>query len=94
MDLVRARTLDTLAERGVGDDAICEMVIRHELQHGETMCQTLAIARLLNDADAAASDEPLPQSPAGEEWVHDSCRRFRDGRARRRLRLRQRAPAP
>ncbi len=60
----RAR-LETLAERGVGDGVICEMVIRHELQHGETMRQTLAIAGLLNDADAAASDEPLqPRSRA------------------------------
>ncbi|HXP37498.1 MAG TPA: SUMF1/EgtB/PvdO family nonheme iron enzyme [Solirubrobacteraceae bacterium] len=68
MDVVRARSVETLAERGVGDGVICEMVIRHELQHGETMRQTLAIANLLNDADAAASDEPL-QSNDDEPWV-------------------------
>jgi gamma-glutamyl hercynylcysteine S-oxide synthase len=68
MDVVRARSIETLAERGVGDGVICEMVIRHELQHGETMRQTLAIANLLNDADAAASDEPLQPSNDGP-WV-------------------------
>jgi gamma-glutamyl hercynylcysteine S-oxide synthase len=68
MDVVRARSIETLAERGVGDGVICEMVIRHELQHGETMRQTLAIANLLSDADAAASDEPL-QSGSDRPWV-------------------------
>jgi iron(II)-dependent oxidoreductase len=68
MDVVRARSIETLAERSVGDGVICEMVIRHELQHGETMRQTLAIANLLNDADAAASDEPL-QPSSDEPWV-------------------------
>ncbi len=68
MDVVRARSIETLAERGVGDGVICEMVIRHELQHGETMRQTLAIANLLNDADAAASDEPL-QPSSEQPWV-------------------------
>jgi iron(II)-dependent oxidoreductase len=68
MDVVRARSIETLAERGVGDGVICEMVIRHELQHGETMRQTLAIANLLNDADAAASAEPL-QPSSEEPWV-------------------------
>ena len=68
MDVVRARSIETLAERGIGDGVICEMVIRHELQHGETMRQTLAIANLLNDADAAASDEPL-QSSSDRPWV-------------------------
>jgi iron(II)-dependent oxidoreductase len=69
MDVVRARSLETLAERGAGDGVICEMVIRHELQHGETMRQTLAIAGLLNDADAAASDEPLQAPHASGQWL-------------------------
>jgi iron(II)-dependent oxidoreductase len=68
MDVVRARSLETLAERGAGDGVICEMVIRHELQHGETMRQTLAIAGLLNDADAAASDESL-RARSDEQWL-------------------------
>jgi gamma-glutamyl hercynylcysteine S-oxide synthase len=63
---VRARTLQTLQERGIGDGVLCELVIRHELQHGETMRQTLAIAGLLNEADAAASDRPLTSGEAGQ----------------------------
>ncbi len=62
---VRARTARTLGERGVDDGVICEMVVRHELQHGETMRQAMVIAGLLGEADAAASDRPLPDS-AGE----------------------------
>jgi gamma-glutamyl hercynylcysteine S-oxide synthase len=79
MDVVRARSLETLAERGLGDGVICEMVIRHELQHGETMRQTLAIAGLLNDADAAASDEPLQPSPSGEKWIEVAAGPFEMG---------------
>jgi iron(II)-dependent oxidoreductase len=74
---VRARTVQTLGERGAGDGVICEMVIRHELQHGETMRQAMVIAGLLGDADAAARDRPLPaprgqreeSSAASEDWV-------------------------
>lgn len=52
---VRARVVEALARRGVGDGTVCEMVVRHELQHTETMRQTLAIAGLL---------------PAGEPGLH------------------------
>jgi len=79
MDVVRARSLEVLAERGVGDGVICEMVIRHELQHGETMRQTLAIGSLLGDADAAASDEPLAPSSAEAEWVEVTAGAFAMG---------------
>ncbi|MCW3018777.1 MAG: egtB, partial [Solirubrobacterales bacterium] len=40
MAAVSARTAGVLAERGVGDGVLCEMVLRHELQHTETMRQT------------------------------------------------------
>jgi iron(II)-dependent oxidoreductase len=43
---VRARTLAVIEDRGVGDGLLHELVIRHEQQHGETMLQTLALARL------------------------------------------------
>jgi gamma-glutamyl hercynylcysteine S-oxide synthase len=74
---VRARTVQTLGERGVGDGVICEMVIRHELQHGETMRQAMTIAGLLGTADAAARDSPLAapeggvesSAASGEGWV-------------------------
>jgi iron(II)-dependent oxidoreductase len=41
---VRARTLETIEERGTSD--VHEMVIRHEHQHNETMLQTIQLARL------------------------------------------------
>jgi iron(II)-dependent oxidoreductase len=75
---VRARTVQTLGERGIGDGVICEMVVRHELQHGETMRQAMVIAGLLGGPDAAARDRPLPgdpedgdagPAPVGGDWI-------------------------
>jgi iron(II)-dependent oxidoreductase len=43
---VRERTLDLIAERGVADGLLHELVIRHEMQHNETMLQTLQLAQL------------------------------------------------
>ncbi len=68
LEAVRTRTVETIAERGVGDGVISEMVIRHELQHGETMRQTLAIAGLLAPGDSALLQRPLPGATAGE-WL-------------------------
>src|ERR1700683_1413574 len=50
---VRSRTAAVVAERGVEDGVLCEMVLRHELQHCETMRQTMAIAGLLSAAEQA-----------------------------------------
>jgi len=64
MRAVRERAVEAIARAGVGDGAICEMVIRHELQHSETMRQTLALADLL------PAGEPLLERIAGEdEWI-------------------------
>ena len=64
MDAVRARSERVLKDRGVGDGFVCEMVIRHELQHSETMRQTLAIAGLLPDG------EPLLGAMGGADgWL-------------------------
>ncbi|HYM55508.1 MAG TPA: SUMF1/EgtB/PvdO family nonheme iron enzyme [Solirubrobacteraceae bacterium] len=65
---VRARTADVLMAEGVGDGAICEMVVRHELQHSETMRQTMAIAGLLGPQDRTALDRPLKDG-APEGWA-------------------------
>ena len=46
LEEVRARTLEVIDERGVGDGTLHEMVLRHEHQHDETMLQTLMLARL------------------------------------------------
>jgi gamma-glutamyl hercynylcysteine S-oxide synthase len=61
---VRARTADALSSQGVGDGFVCEMVVRHELQHSETMRQTLAIAGLLPPGETPPSPLDGP-----EEWI-------------------------
>jgi iron(II)-dependent oxidoreductase len=48
---VRARCAEALARVGVGDGTICEMVVRHEYQHQETMRQTMALAGLLPEGE-------------------------------------------
>jgi iron(II)-dependent oxidoreductase len=69
MAAVRARTSDALARDGLGDGTICEMVVRHELQHGETMRQTMAIAGLLGSDDRSRRDEPLPVREGERDWI-------------------------
>jgi gamma-glutamyl hercynylcysteine S-oxide synthase len=64
MDDVRARVVEVIANRGVGDGVVCEMVIRHELQHSETMRQTLAIADLLPPGEPRL--DPI-EGPGG--WI-------------------------
>jgi iron(II)-dependent oxidoreductase len=69
MRAVSARTAEVIAERGVGDGVLCEMVARHELQHAETMRQTMAIADLLPDAEAAAAGAPLAADDPPAGWL-------------------------
>ena len=73
-----------------------EMVLRHELQHTETMLQTMALAGLLATTSCRRRRSPrlAGAGAAGLELVEIAGGRVRDGRRRRRLRLRQRAPAP
>jgi iron(II)-dependent oxidoreductase len=60
---VRARTLDVLGERGP-DPVLHELVLRHELQHTETMLQAMRLGGL----DVPALQGPPPMtSPGG--WV-------------------------
>jgi iron(II)-dependent oxidoreductase len=66
---VRERIATMLVDRGVGDGTVFEMVLRHELQHSETMRQTMAIASLLPAADLSLIDEPLAGAEEPEEWV-------------------------
>jgi len=64
LDDVRRRTAAAIDTGGIGDGVVHEMVVRHELQHTETMRQTMAIAGLL------APDEPPAQPLAGEDgWA-------------------------
>jgi len=59
---VRARTLEVIDERGVGDGLLHEMVLRHEHQHNETMLQTLQLAGL-PDYELAGR-RPMPEEPS------------------------------
>jgi iron(II)-dependent oxidoreductase len=61
---VRARVAEAIAREGVGDGVVHEMVVRHELQHTETMRQTLAIAGLLPPGEAG-----LVPLEGGAEWI-------------------------
>ncbi len=60
---VRERTLQAIDDRGI-DPVVHEMVLRHELQHTETMRQAMGLGGLL------APGEP-PRDPLGGEdgWV-------------------------
>jgi gamma-glutamyl hercynylcysteine S-oxide synthase len=61
---VSERTAAAIESHGVGEGLIHEMVVRHELQHTETMRQTMAIAGLL------APGEPALSPMEGEEgWI-------------------------
>jgi gamma-glutamyl hercynylcysteine S-oxide synthase len=64
LEAVRARVARALVDRGAGDGVLTELVVRHELQHSETMRQTLALAGLLPPG------EPSLRVLTGEEgWL-------------------------
>jgi iron(II)-dependent oxidoreductase len=69
LEEVRERSAAVLEERGLGDGVICEMVLRHELQHCETMRQTMDIAALLPPGEPALAPltgaEGWTEIPAG-----------------------------
>jgi gamma-glutamyl hercynylcysteine S-oxide synthase len=61
---VRARTAEALTLVGVGDGTLYELVLRHELQHTETMRQTMALAGLL-----PAGEPPAGPLGGSDEWI-------------------------
>lgn len=80
MAQVRERVRRLTLERGVGDGVLHEMVIRHELQHTETMLQTMSLAGLM--------PPHWPQRPAlapserdGPRWVRFEAGAFEMGAA-------------
>ncbi len=79
MAAVSARTAEVIAARGVDDGVLCEMVLRHELQHSETMRQTLDIAGLLPAGDRKLIDAPLAGKDTIAEWLEIPAGRFAMG---------------
>ncbi len=69
LQAVRARTAEVITREGIGDGVVCEMVLRHELQHGETMRQTMAIADLLPAGERVKAGRPIGSPHMQEEWV-------------------------
>jgi iron(II)-dependent oxidoreductase len=61
LEQVRARSLAAIEREGLGDGVLFEMVLRHELQHNETMRQTMVLAGLLA--------EPLAALGGGDGWI-------------------------
>jgi iron(II)-dependent oxidoreductase len=66
---VRERTAEVIATSGVGDGVTCEMVLRHELQHCETMRQTMAIAGLLAATEVAMIEQPMGSRDGDDAWL-------------------------
>ena len=79
LQAVRERSVELISDGRAGDANICEMVLRHELQHSETMRQTLAIAGLLPSADQARADEPLEGLDGSPEWLRVPAGEFAMG---------------
>ena len=71
LEEVRARTVEVIEERGIGDGVLHEMVLRHEHQHDETMLQTLQLARLVDYEPAERRTRSAIAGPAltGLEFV-------------------------
>ncbi len=71
LEEVRARTVEVIEERGIGDGLVHEMVLRHEHQHDETMLQTLQLARLADYEPPERRPSSLAPGPAltGLEFV-------------------------
>jgi gamma-glutamyl hercynylcysteine S-oxide synthase len=73
---VRERTSATIERDGIGDGVIFEMVLRHELQHTETMRQAMMIAGLL-----PAGEPRITPLTGPEGWVDIPAGPFEMGAA-------------
>ena len=62
MNAVRDRALGALEARGPGDGTVAELVVRHEMQHGETMLQAVELAGIGYSPRVRETAAP----PAGE----------------------------
>lgn len=77
---VRAHSAQALEMRGVGDGTIYELVLRHELQHTETMRQTMALAELLPPGEPRlgplGGEDEWIEVPAGPFEMGAGCEGF------------------
>ena len=73
LEAVRERVADAILGEGVGDGLLHELVLRHELQHTETMRQTMALAGLLPPGEprlpALDGEDGWLEIPAGAFWM-------------------------
>lgn len=73
---VRERSLDVAAQQTI-DSEITEMVLRHELQHRETICQTLALAQLPSfDPGFRETTPAAPGEHSGLEFARIESNEF------------------
>jgi iron(II)-dependent oxidoreductase len=66
---VRERVIGALVTHGIGDGVLSELVLRHELQHTETMRQAMAIAGILAPGEPRLRPLPAEGSLASERWI-------------------------
>lgn len=93
MAQVRDRVSRLIVERGVGDGQTHEMVLRHELQHTETMLQSMSLAGLLpadwrrgpsaegaaEGAEGAAAAPGPAAVASGPQWIEIEAGTFEMG---------------
>ncbi len=77
---VRARIAAALESGGVGDGVLCELVLRHELQHTETMRQAMTIAGILPAGEPRLAPlESGARDGDPSEWVEVPAGAFEMG---------------
>jgi iron(II)-dependent oxidoreductase len=69
MEAVSERTRSAIERQGVGDGFVHEMVVRHELQHTETMRQAMALTGLLPPGEPPSSPLADAGTPADSDWI-------------------------
>src|ERR1700689_2224951 len=69
MEEVSERARSAIERQGGGDGFVHEMVVRHELQHTETMRQAMALAGLLPAGEPPSSPLADPGTSADSDWI-------------------------